>query len=194
MRDTALRMALQRRLGSRFHQGLWDYLLDRGFVDEVLGRGERPRSTRGRGAQDSHCRRPISRAPGAGSSPREPKLGQERAWALSQLVAAHAHHDPDVIAFRHKYLGDALVEWADLITWITARVELDGEPTTDITIVLPASAISDPDADQLHISPPLERVRPARVAPVCLTTPFQETTGFDAWPSRPMARSTAFEV
>jgi hypothetical protein len=59
---------------------------------------------------------------------------------LSQLVAAHAHHDPDVIAFRHKYLGDALVEWADLDTWITARAKLDGEPTTDVTIVLPVSA------------------------------------------------------
>jgi hypothetical protein len=32
-----------------------------------------------------------------------------------------------------------------------------------VTIALPASAISDPDADQLHFSPFLERVRPARV-------------------------------
>jgi hypothetical protein len=97
-------------------------------------------------------------------APREPRLGQERAWALSQLVAAHAHHDPDVITFRRKYLGSALVEWADLDTWITARAKLDGEPTTDITIALPSSTISDPDADELDISPPLARVRPARVA------------------------------
>jgi hypothetical protein len=97
-------------------------------------------------------------------APREPRLGQERAWALSQLVAAHAHHDPDVIAFRHQFLGDALVEWADLDSWITARAKLDGEPTTDVTIALPASAISDPDAGELDFSPSLERVRPARVA------------------------------
>jgi hypothetical protein len=83
---------------------------------------------------------------------------------LSQLVAAHAHHDPDIITFRHKYLGDALVDWADLDTWVTAQAKLDGEPTTDITIALPASTLSDPDADELHLSPPLERVRPARVA------------------------------
>jgi hypothetical protein len=82
---------------------------------------------------------------------------------LSQLVAAHAHHDPDVIAFRHKYVGDALVEWADLDTWLMARAKLDGDPTTDVTIALPASAIAAPDADELHLSPPVERVRPARV-------------------------------
>jgi hypothetical protein len=56
------------------------------------------------------------------------------------------------------------VEWAELDTWITARAKLDGERTTDITIVLPAAATSDHDADELHISPPLERVRPSRVA------------------------------
>jgi hypothetical protein len=164
MRDTELQTILQRRLGSRFHQGLWDYLVDRGFVDEVLD-----------GASDldqlmNEARRILAAgAPSAehrvpAPAPREPRLGQERAWALSQLVAAHAHHDPDIIAFRHKYLGDALVDWADLDTWITARAKLDGEPTTDITIALPASAIPDPDADELHLSPPLERVRPARVA------------------------------
>jgi hypothetical protein len=97
-------------------------------------------------------------------APNEPKLGQERAWALSQLVAAHAHHDPDVIAFRRNYLGGALVEWADLDTWITARAKLDGGPTTDVTIALPANAISDPYADELHLSPPLKRVPPSRVA------------------------------
>jgi hypothetical protein len=99
-------------------------------------------------------------------------MGQERAWALSQLAAAHAHHDPDVITFRHKYLGDVLVDWADLDTWITARAKLDGEPTTDVTIALPASAISDPDADELSTQP--------GSPPAGWTTPFQKTTGFDA--------------
>jgi hypothetical protein len=56
------------------------------------------------------------------------------------------------------------VEWTELDTWITARAKLDGEPTTDVTIALPATAISDPDADELHLSPPMERVRPSRVA------------------------------
>ena len=163
MRATELQTILQRRLGSRFHQGLWDYLVDRGFVDEVLD-----------GASDldqlmNEARRILAAgAPSAehrvpAPAPREPRLGQERAWALSQLVAAYAHHDLDVIAFRHKYLADALVEWADLDTWITAQAKLDGEPTTDVTIVLPAGAIPDPDADELHLSPPVARVRPARI-------------------------------
>ena len=165
MRGTELRARLQGRLGARFHQGLWDYLVDRGFVDEVLDGAsdfdqlleEEARRVLAAGAPSAEQRMPAP-------APREPRLGQERAWALSQLVAAHAHHDPDVIAFRHKYLGDALVEWADLDTWIPARAKLDGEPTTDVTIALPASAIADPDADQFHLSPPVGRVRPARGA------------------------------
>jgi hypothetical protein len=164
MRDSELRTAHRRRLASRLHQGLSDYLVDRGFVDEMLD-----------GASDldqllNEARRILAAGtPSAehrvpAPAPREPRLGQERAWALSQLVAAHAHQDPDVIAFRHKHLGDALVEWADLETWTTAQAKLDGELTTDITIVLRASTISDPDVDELHLSPPLERVRPSRVA------------------------------
>jgi hypothetical protein len=164
MRATELRSRLQRRLGSGFHQGLWDYLVDRGFVDEVLDGAsdfgqllEEARRILAAGAPSAEQRMPAP-------APREPRLGQERAWALSQLVAAHAHHDPDIVAFRRKYLGDALVEWADLDIWIMAQAKLDGEPTTDVTIALPASAIADPDADQFHLSPPVGRVRPARVA------------------------------
>lgn len=164
MRDTELRETLQRRLGSRFHQGLWDYLLDRGFVDEVLDGAsdldqllDEARRILAAGAPSAEHRAPAP-------APREPRRGQERAWALSQLVAAHAHQDPDVIVFRRKYLDDALLGWADLDTWITAQAKRDGEATTDLTIALAASTISDPDADELHLSPPLERVRPAQVA------------------------------
>jgi hypothetical protein len=169
MRASELRARLQRRLGWRFHQGLWDYLVDRGFVDEVLDGAsdfgqllEEARRILAAGAPSAEHRAPAP-------APREPRLGQERAWALSQLVAAHAHHDPDIIAFRRKYLGDALVEWADLDTWIMAQAKLDGEPTTDVTIALPAGAIADPDADDFHLSPPVGRVRPARVASRVLT-------------------------
>ena len=164
MLESDLRTRLQRRLGTRLTTALWTYLLERRFVEDVLvGASDLDQlvdealSILAAGAPSAEHRMPAP-------APREPKLGQERAWALSQLVAAHAHYDPDVITFRHKYLGDGLVDWADLNTWITARVELDGERTTDITIVLPARAISDPDADQLHISPPLERVRQSRIA------------------------------
>jgi len=165
MLESDLRTELRNRLGARFSAALWDLLVDLSFVAEVLVVGamdldqleDQARRILAAGTPSAEHRVP---APAS----REPKLGQERAWALSQLVAAHAHYDPDVIAFRRKYLGNTLVEWAELDTWITARAKLDGERTTDITIVLPATATSDPDADELHISPPLERVRPSRVA------------------------------
>jgi hypothetical protein len=165
MLESDLRTELRDRLGTRWSAALWDLLVDLGFVAEVLVVGamdldqleDQARRILAAGTPSAEHRVPAP-------APREPKHGQERAWALSQLVAAHAHHDPDVIAFRHNYLGEALVEWADLDNWITARAKLDGERTTDVTIALPASATSDPDADELHISPPLGRVRPSRVA------------------------------
>jgi hypothetical protein len=165
MLENDLRTRLQRRLGTRFTTALWNYLLESRFVDDVLVGAsdldqlvDEARRILTAGAPSAERRVPAP-------APREPKLGQERAWALSQLVADHAHHDPDVIAFRRNYLGDTLVEWAELDTWITARAKLDGEPTTDITVVLPDGAATwVGDADELSISPPLERVRPSRVA------------------------------
>jgi hypothetical protein len=165
MRESDLRRDLRRRLGSRFNEGLWELLVDLGFVAEVLVVGamdldqleDRARRILAAGSPAAEQRVPAP-------APREPRLGQERAWALSQLAAAHAHHDPDVMAFRRKYLEGALVDWANLDTWIAGRAKLDGEPTTDVTIALPASAISDAEADELDFSPSLERVRPARVA------------------------------
>jgi hypothetical protein len=167
MRESDLRRDLRRRLGPRFNEGLWELLVDLGFVAEVLvveamdleQLEDRARRILAAGSLAAEQRVPAP-------APREPRLGQERAWALSQLVATHAHHDPDVMAFRHKYLEGALVDWANLDTWIAARAKLDGEPTTDVTIAVPASAISDADADadELDFSTFLERVRPARVA------------------------------
>jgi hypothetical protein len=181
MLESDLRTELRRRLGPRFSAALWDLLVDLGFVAEVVVVGAMDLDQ-----LEDHARRilaagtasPEHRVPAP--APSEPRRGQERAWALSQLVAAHAHHDPDVIAFRHKYLRDALVEWANLDTWITARAKLDGEPTTDLTIALPASTISDPDADELDISPPLARVRPYRVATRVLAYALSE----DNWVRR----------
>jgi hypothetical protein len=181
MRESDLRTELRHRLGTRFTATLWDLLVDLGFVAEVLVVGamdldqleDQARRILAAGTPSAEHRVPAP-------APREPRLGHERAWALSQLVAAHAHHDPDIIAFRHKYLSDALVEWADLDTWITARAKLDGEPTIDVTIVLPASVISDPDADELHISPPLASVRPARVG----TRRLDYALPGDDWPRR----------
>jgi hypothetical protein len=165
MRESDLRRDLRRRLGSRFNEGLWDLLVDLGFVGEVLVVGamdldeleDRARRILAAGSPAAEQRIPAP-------APKEPRLGQERAWALSQLVAAHAHHDPDVMAFRRKYLEGALVDWANFDTWIAGRAKLDGEPTTDVTIALPASAISDAEADELDFSTSLERVRSARVA------------------------------
>jgi hypothetical protein len=165
MLESDLRTRLQRRLGTRFTMPLWTYLLEHKYVEDVLVGAsdldqfvDQAQSILTAGTPSAERRMPAP-------APRQPGLGQERAWALSQLVADHARYDPDVVAFRRNYLGDILVEWANLDTWITARAKLDGERTTDITVVVPAgAATSIGDGDELSISPPLGRVRPARVA------------------------------
>jgi hypothetical protein len=166
MLENDLRTRLQRRLGARFTAALWNYLLERGFVEDVLVGASDLDQLADEAQRILTAAAPSDEYRVPAPAPREPKLGQERAWALSQLVAEHARYDPDVVAFRRKYLGDALVEWADLETWIAARAELDGEPTTDITVAVPAGAATWlRDADELDISPPLGRARPSRVGP-----------------------------
>jgi hypothetical protein len=167
MLERDLRAELQRRLGTRFTAALWDLLVDLGFVDEVgvvgaMDLDELETQARRILAVGTQA---IGQRVDAPALSDGPTSGGERAWALSQLVADHARYDPDVVVFRHKYLGDMLVEWADLDTWIMSRAKLDGERTTDITVVVPAgSATSIGEAHELSISPPLGRVRPSRVA------------------------------
>ncbi len=167
MQGTELRAELERRLGGKLTAALWDLLVDLGFIDEVQVVGAmnldeleaQARRILAAGAQATGQR------VDAPAQPNRPTPGGERAWALSQLVAGHAHYDPDVVAFRRKYLGDVLVEWADLETWIKAQADLDGERTTDITVAVRARAATwDRKADELYISPPLNSIRPARVA------------------------------
>lgn len=168
MQENDLRTAVKRCLGPRFHEDLWDLLVDLGFVDEVLVVGAmdldqlvaRARKILAVGAPALERRERV----GAPARPEGPTPGQERAWALSELVAHHAREDQDVIAFRRSYLEDTLVEWADLDTWIKARAERDGERTRDLTVELPAGTTLDRDGGELRISPPLKRVHASRVA------------------------------
>jgi hypothetical protein len=142
----------------RRRRGHIDLLVDLGFVDEVgvvgaMDLDELETQARRILAVGTQA---IGQRVDAPALSDGPTSGGERAWALSQLVADHARYDPDVVVFRRKYLGDMLVEWADLDTWIMARAKLDGERTTDITVVVPAgSATSIGEADELSISPPL---------------------------------------
>jgi hypothetical protein len=84
MREGDLRTELQHRLGVRFSAGLWDLLVDLGFVAEVLEFGAMDLDQ----LEDQACRILAAGIPSAehrvpALAPREPRLGQERAWALS---------------------------------------------------------------------------------------------------------------
>jgi hypothetical protein len=81
-------------------------------------------------------------------------IGQERAWALSQLVARHTAADQEVVAFRAKHLPAGLLPWPDVETWINNREE-DGERTSDITFTIPVDTTVEFDAGRVTLTPPL---------------------------------------
>src|SRR4029450_12454529 len=116
MREDDLRVGLQRRLRAPVPARLWNYLDRLGFVGEALDMSSHTRQLdylENEAREILAAGAPETSAPARVEPPAEPapEPGQERAWALSQLVAVHAGKDPDVVAFRQRHLADQLVEW-----------------------------------------------------------------------------------
>lgn len=161
MHEEALRTHLQRRLAGRFTEGLWSYLREQGFVeDAILVGGDRGHEDLEREARRilEAAARPTERGEGEASRPEGPTPGQERAWAVSQLVAVRAHKDPEVVTFRREYLGDRLVEWSKFETWVRTQVDGDAVETLDLTCAIEAERLVDDGNGGWVISPPLARI------------------------------------
>ncbi|GAA1778214.1 hypothetical protein GCM10009735_05370 [Actinomadura chokoriensis] len=160
MHEEEFRTRLRRRLGRRFNEGLWSYLQDRGFVEDAISVG----GDRGLEVLEHEARTILEaaaptaeREKGAVSRPEGPTPGQERAWAVSQLVAVSARQDPDVVTFRRNYLGDDLMQWAEVESWIKAQAERDGGRTLDITCAMEAGRVTLEKGGGWLVDPPLAR-------------------------------------
>jgi hypothetical protein len=169
MQKDDLRSGLQRRLGAPVSARLWNYLDRLGFVGEALDMASdtgqldylenEAREILAAGAPES-----SAQARAEPPAEPEPEPGQERAWALSQLVAVHAGTDPEVVAFRQRHLADQLVEWVDLDIWMNEQVRLEGQRSKDLTVVVPAEYSLEHEGGRLRINPPLETVDYSRIA------------------------------
>lgn len=151
--DDALRAGVRRQLGSqarRLTDRMWQYLCDHHYVSEALSGGLGP-------ADLAQAVREVveatsedgSRTPAPEMAPSEPRAGAQRLWALSQVVANVARRDPDVMAFRARYLADGLLAWKEFGSWIKEQQRTAGSPTAYVTIPLPSDALPaiGPDAE-----------------------------------------------
>lgn len=85
-----------------------------------------------------------------------PPRGHERRWALSQLVAAEMSKDEQVEKYRARCLPDGLLVWDDIETWLLSQQELEGPPTTDLTITIAQNQLVFQPGSIGRLDPPLE--------------------------------------
>lgn len=133
MESTQIRSHLEKSLRRPVTDDLWDYLVDQGFVGEV----EDDRTDveelayEARRIQRAGRERPPGERGGELGQPSE--KGQEHAWALSVVVADSARSDEEVVAFRHQVMGDTLLEWSEVASWIKTQTET-GAPLRLLTV------------------------------------------------------------
>ncbi|MFC8845574.1 hypothetical protein [Micromonospora sp. NPDC057141] len=132
-------------------------LLRDGYVDDVLAGAEEPDWLVEQGRMILDSRAPVE-TPAESADERGPSVGQERAWALSQLVAHHAAVDPIVVAFRTKHLPDGLIPRTEVERWIQGHVESEGERASDITFTIPEGITHDWTGPTVTFNPPIAEI------------------------------------
>jgi len=157
MRVQELEAHVRKQLRHSLSGTVWSMLLREGFVDDVLAgaRGPDWLVERGRGILDS--RSPVE-TPAGIADEQGPSAGQERAWALSQLVASHAGTDPLVLAFRARYIPDGLIPWAEVDQWIQGHAESEGKGASDIRFTIPEQTTHEWIGPTVRFTPPIAEI------------------------------------
>ena len=184
--DDVLRM-LAARLGREPREGLWLYMVRRGYIADVISEfGESPEDGREtftavvdhyKDLEDSSTEEPSTQRPTKGT--RQPQTvdepPDERLAALSEMLALGAAKEPRVMQFRETALGgqlltvDALAEWA-WERWQPLTIFWNDVPQP----LAPPTAVSDRSDEDIG------RVRPS--------VPFNAVCGI------PAGRSLTIEV
>jgi hypothetical protein len=148
---------VRRKLRHSLFEAVWGLLLREGYVEDVLYGAQDGDWLVARAREILNARTPVTER--VETSDGEPSAGQERAWALSQLVAHYAKEDPGVVAFRAKHLNAGLIRWANVEKWISEASELDGDRSASVTLTLPTDTTieSNPDGTR-KIDPPIAKV------------------------------------
>src|SRR6266498_1833086 len=120
MQEEELRKYVGKKLRHSLFPPVWSLLLREQYVDDVLMGAETADWLVDR-AREMLASRSSVETSGEPANEQGPNLGQERTWALSQLVAHHASTDRDVMAFRSRHLPNGFVSPDDVEKWLNER-------------------------------------------------------------------------
>lgn len=157
MQEEELENYVRKQLRHSLSATVWSMLLRDGYVDDVLVGAEGPDWLVERGREILDSRVPVE-SPAESADEHGPSVGQERVWALSQLVAHRAAADPMVVAFRTKYLPDGLIPRTEVERWIRGHVESEGERASDVTFTIPEGITHDWIGPTVTFNPPVAEI------------------------------------
>jgi hypothetical protein len=139
--------------------GILEYLDGEGFVDNVVVGASTMDELLAAGRKVVRANRPSrgNTKPGEMAAG-EPRAGDERVWAVSQIAARVAGEDREVIAFRRRYLKDGLLAWEAVEGWIKHESAAAGPPSVYVETVLPDGHELDAGREATRFMPPLDTV------------------------------------
>ncbi len=142
------RQMVEKRLRRKVPDGIWDYAEKKRYVREFQdGESSLPDLVKEvKQLQDAVA--PVARRPARAvvgtvepADWTETHLSEATSvyeHALSEVVAAAADSDPDVVAFRRTVLSDSLMMWDQVHAWIEAQQVAEGDPTQWVTFPMSA--------------------------------------------------------
>lgn len=157
MQEGELQEYVRKRLRHSLFPYVWSLLLREQYVEDVLIGAEGPDWLVDRAREILASRSPVETSVDSADE-HGPIIGQERVWALSQLVARHAAADRDVLAFRADHLSGGLVPRAEVEKWIKDRVEKEGDRTSDVTFTIPEGTTIEWSGATVKFNPPIAEV------------------------------------
>ncbi|WP_432830519.1 hypothetical protein [Dactylosporangium sp. CA-092794] len=147
-------------LRSRNFPAVWSMLLYGQYVEEVMVGGQDPDwlVERAREIRSLLTARPVDTLAASVANVDGPDVGEERMWALSQLVARDAAEDPDVVRFRAAYLPGGLIARSEVEDWLNNQADRDGERTSDVSFTIPPGTAVEWDGPVPRFDPPIAAV------------------------------------
>lgn len=151
--EDEVRATLGKVLRRAVLDSLWDYLLEKMYVSEVL-QGDLPiedlareyRKLAGLGTENGSSK---------GRPPERELPIDERLQYLSRILAKEASRHPGVQHFRQEALGGELITPTDIEGWIQRQREKDGAPTVFLTLPVPENHGVKHSEQGIWTEPPL---------------------------------------
>lgn len=139
-----IREKLERELDRGLPDAAWDFLVERGWVNDVRWAdmtihelAEQARAHERAWARPATARTRAPRMLASGKRAKAAKTAPGRQEVVSRLLAAEAAKDEKIRSFREEVLGGSLMKPQDVHRWIERQAEEDGPPSRWLTVPLP---------------------------------------------------------